>query len=767
MAKMKFKFDAKQLKQLLRERVELVALGVCGLLMVVFILIGLGQAFSASSPAPKIAEKAKALSQAVAMAGPAPESKEEPKQGEEPKVGEEPKKGEEPKDPPKAEPEKKPLPTGDWVAVRNPERFVGGNWFDALGAADTKKRNPFVLPIDGAGDDRDKYIQIHAVHAAVQHYTVDQRGRKIWTAQSDAQKGVAQFPPLAVYVRGEKLVIVHATFPYKEQIDLFLKALRIDKDVTLYQRGLMPTFAGLNVYRGEKAPGAKDYQWAPVYMADKKGVVTASAANKRLLTDAIYDEEMVGRYYHVMPVNAATPLPRPAYGRYPKLDLEGIIARGMESDLDPKETEPKPKAPPKNPKDPKGGRPAPSIVLPGAKQKDGEVPKDVPQLTIKPESFVPLPKAFKDRLQGDVNYFHPYGAHQDPKDDKSKLSGGEKGMPGMPSTYYPGGSGRPPGTPPRGSDGKDLEDPTKIGEETPFGMSANGKVLVRFVDADVKPGYTYQYAIQVRLVNPNFGKKSDVAFDALAEQKELVSATWTLTPEVTVAKDFHFYAVDQQPLFTKSGGSERGIDRGAVGPYFPHEKVPVQIHKWVDEVTGKGIHLTVADWVIGERFLMARGEPIGRSVAEVELPRWITEMQSFVLGDVRPATAKSGAKVVKTTIPVDFTTASPPVLVDFSGGKGHYNVDTFDHAKGTAKRETIDNEESATELLVMTPEGKLLLRNSREDSDAEAPTGHDRLTRYDHWKARLTQMRERPTGIPPTDGMPPMGGTTPPPGGRN
>jgi hypothetical protein len=354
--------------------------------------------------------------------------------------------------------------------------------------------------------------------------------------------------------------------------------------------------------------------------------------------------------------------------------------------------------------------------------------------------------------------------HPDLTDDKSKIPGAEKGMPGIPSTYYPGDSGRPPGAPPRGSDGKDPEDPTKIGGETPFGMSANGKVLIRFVDADVKPGFTYQYAIQVRLLNPNFGKKSEVAFDALAEQKELLSATWTLTPEVTVARDFHFYAVDQQPLFTKA--TERsGIDRFPAGGNMPHEKVPVQIHRWVDEVTGKAMHLTVADWVIGERFLMARGEQIGRSAAEVDLPRWVTEIQSFILGDLRPATAKSGAKVVKTAVPVDFTTSSPPVIVDFSGGKGHYPVDTFDYAKGTANKEFVFDEESATELLVMTPEGKLVLRNSREDSDPESPTGHDRLTRYDHWRARLTELRERPTGVPPTDGMPP--GTTPAPGGRN
>ena len=58
-------------------------------------------------------------------------------------------------------------------------------------------------------------------------------------------------------------VVVTATFPYKEQIALYLRALRIEgeteakKEVTLFNDGLAPKLAGLNVYRRSYGPVTK------------------------------------------------------------------------------------------------------------------------------------------------------------------------------------------------------------------------------------------------------------------------------------------------------------------------------------------------------------------------------------------------------------------------------------------------------------------------------------------------------------------------------
>jgi hypothetical protein len=42
-------------------------------------------------------------------------------------------------------------------------------------------------------------------------------------------------------------------------------------------------------------------------------------------------------------------------------------------------------------------------------------------------------------------------------------------------------------------------------------------------------------------------------------------------------------------------------------------------------------------------------------------------------------------------------------------------------------------DESAAQLLILTPGGKLVVRNSRLDTDTEYPAARDRLERYKAW----------------------------------
>ena len=51
--------------------------------------------------------------------------------------------------------------------------------------------------------------------------------------------------------------------------------------------------------------------------------------------------------------------------------------------------------------------------------------------------------------------------------------------------------------------------------------------LIRFIDADdkLKPGMTYEYRLQIKVANPNYGKPKDIlAYPSLAEDKDLTSA---------------------------------------------------------------------------------------------------------------------------------------------------------------------------------------------------------------------------------------------------
>ena len=135
--------------------------------------------------------------------------------------------------------------------------------------------------------------------------------------------------------------------------------------------------------------------------------------------------------------------------------------------------------------------------------------------------------------------------------------------------------------------------------------------IVRFVDVDVMPGKTYRYQIQVRMANPNFGKKSDVAFQALADVKEILSP-WTPTPEVKIPAEYHFNNVDQLAL-------DKASEKIALKDQAPKDAIPMQIHRWftiADDRHGVGYNRNdIGDWGVLERSFVRRGDFIGQNNA--------------------------------------------------------------------------------------------------------------------------------------------------------
>src|SRR5436853_5307581 len=91
-------------------------------------------------------------------------------------------------------------------------------------------------------------------------------------------------------------------------------------------------------------------------------------------------------------------------------------------------------------------------------------------------------------------------------------------------------------------------------------------------------------------------------------------------------------------------------------------------------------------------------------------------------------------------IPVEFAETTPPaVLVDFDGGKR-----TF---KATPTGGAALPDDAASNLLILTADGKLIVRNTRADSG----TGNDakvRLERISDWKAKVDELRATPEGGP-------------------
>ena len=150
--------------------------------------------------------------------------------------------------------------------------------------------------------------------------------------------------------------------------------------------------------------------------------------------------------------------------------------------------------------------------------------------------------------------------------------------------------------------------------------------------------------------------------------------------------------------------------------------------------------------------MVRRGEYIGREVA-VEVPKWNQLTGKLEL----PQHSRTTGRRTKDLPVVDFTAKTeaqlPALLVDFHGGNypqvvvgKHGNV--FD--------------EAATEMLVLTPEGNLMVKSSLVDSDPSTPVGKERLERYEAWKDRIERLKGKKDAANknlqnPFGGAPPRG----------
>jgi len=71
--------------------------------------------------------------------------------------------------------------------------------------------------------------------------------------------------------------------------------------------------------------------------------------------------------------------------------------------------------------------------------------------------------------------------------------------------------------------------------------------LVRFCDVNVRPGWTYEYQMKLRVENPNYGKpENSVAYPDLVKTREIEAENWApRTPvRIAVAGDTSYYATE-------------------------------------------------------------------------------------------------------------------------------------------------------------------------------------------------------------------------------
>jgi hypothetical protein len=291
--------------------------------------------------------------------------------------------------------------------------------------------------------------------------------------------------------------------------------------------------------------------------------------------------------------------------------------------------------------------------------------------------------------------------------------------------------------------------------------------LVRVVDVTVQPGRAYEYRLKVRMANPNFGHTGAPSADLEALESAECSSqklVLRLDPELC------YYAVNQEAVAKYE--AEKYADRYSKDASLdPYRMTFFQAHRWVElarlptvpgwqgfsglpRMEPVWVSRPVGEWVIAERFPVYRGEVVGRP-ERVSVPYWESGREDFVLAreptklEIElsvfrglPGSQELARKVKpnEPRVPFDFgherNDSRETLLVDFDSGRPR-SVWVGDVSKGRRALRRIEDE-WAGEALLLSPDGKLLLRETRLDAADE-----DRIERLKAARGRIHALEER------------------------
>ena len=297
--------------------------------------------------------------------------------------------------------------------------------------------------------------------------------------------------------------------------------------------------------------------------------------------------------------------------------------------------------------------------------------------------------------------------------------------------------------------------------ESAEGATVPEYCLARVVDVTIDPGKFYRYRVKVRMANPNYGR-ADVASPSYKEGKELESKDWFEIPQtVSVPEELHYYVCDQKQISkdeARQHPAESAIKKAwLTDPSSKDRQVVFQLHRWVETtpIVPNGEPVPVAEWAIADRVIVARGEFVGQPV-KVDVPVWKYTQDAFVLPAEDQKIRRKGK--VQTGVTINFgpdNEDNNTILVDFDGPR-HYREFTGQGPDGQPKTLKIDDT-TGIEVLMLSPEGKLLAHNSLADTNDKA-----RVDRRKEVMDRIQRVREGKSG-----GLRAPGGGLDAPGGKS
>lgn len=278
-----------------------------------------------------------------------------------------------------------------------------------------------------------------------------------------------------------------------------------------------------------------------------------------------------------------------------------------------------------------------------------------------------------------------------------------------------------------------------------FGVANNTErevenFLLRFVDCDVEPGFRYEYRIRLRMLNPNWKQDNLVAVPEYAKDsyKVLYSPWAQLERSIEVPAESYLYAHDVKAYREATDAAFKDQKELLAKVQVRENQAVLQTATWMQQVrldnTSK--REPVGAWVVAET-PVGRGEFIGRK-QYVKLPLWSSEGTQYQLREIADKVFPKAKEQPKGWL-VDFT-SNKSILVDFEGGrvKGRspYRFDNSGQLVNQS-RDRIEDD-AATEVLILRPDGKLVVRNSAVDEADE-----NRKTIASEWARWVGEVEKR------------------------
>ena len=417
---------------------------------------------------------------------------------------------------------------------------------------------------------------------------------------------------LALTIYPQRMVIIHAAFPYKAQVEEIQRALRLEKPELVFTTpDAIPAFRGYSIQRRivpqgvpDLSPEEKERSWQDLDIEAhyRETIFPRSPADK---------EDDASLQYVMLPPEHELVMPLPALlsGNYPEVHLPAIL----------------------------------------------ETMKKLKELNKPPVQ----PKA-QSQLKGEGSIYRPAGSSALNTTGQPNI-GGKDGI-NIPKIGKPGTGGK---------DG----DMNIAGSTSQIQFSdLPDACLIRIIDNDITPGYHYQYRIRVKMQNPNWAGPFDqkaktyekpeklelVTRQSDAKEEMLPPGPWfEMKGDVSVPREDYLFATDPIPADPKEPTKK-------VVHLKPGQGL-LQVQRWLPFATVGTFKEPVGDWIVAD-VLVRRGGYVGGKQF-VNLPIWSSVYNRYILREV-PAEKGMRSKEPRRGVVMDPTKPGPDyVVVEIEGGK--------------------------------------------------------------------------------------------------